>query len=219
VLEEDIALTNIALDLIGQARLLLSHAGQLEGKGRDEDALAYRRDVADFRNHLLVEEPNGDFAMTIARQFLFSSWAYELFSWLGRSADPGLAAIAAKSLKEVTYHRRHAGEWMIRLGDGTEESKRRVQAALEDLWIFTDELFQGEPGDAFLIDAGIIPDPADLRAGWDAMVERVLEEATLTRPQPDFKRSGGREGHHSEHLGYILAEMQFLPRAYPDARW
>jgi ring-1,2-phenylacetyl-CoA epoxidase subunit PaaC len=219
VLEEDIALTNIALDLIGQARLLLACAGEMEGQGRTEDTLAYKRDVTEFRNLLLVEEPNGDFAVTITRQFLFSAWGYELFSWLTHSKDAGLAAIAAKSLKEVTYHRRHAGEWMIRLGDGTAESKTRVQAALDDLWIFTDEMFQGLPSDAALIDAGIIPDPDSLRPGWDAMVDRVLVEAMLSKPAPDFRRDGGRLGRHSEALGFILADMQFLPRAYPDASW
>lgn len=219
VLEEDIALSNIALDLIGQARLLLTRAGEIEGAGRDEDALAYHRDVDAFRNLLLAEEPNGDFAATIVRQFLFSAWAHELFDWLTGSKDAGLAAIAAKSLKEVTYHRRHAGEWLIRLGDGTEESKRRAQAALDDHWIFVDEMFMGLPADAGLIDAGIIPDPDSLRPDWEAMVERVLDEATLTKPDPGFRRAGGRWGEHSENLGYILAELQFLPRAYPDANW
>lgn len=219
ILEEDIALTNIALDLIGQARMLLTHAGRIEGEGRDEDALAYRRDVTDFRNPLICEQPNGDFAMTVARQFLVSAWAFELFSALERSSDPDLAAIAAKSLKEVSYHRRHAGEWLIRLGDGTQESKRRAQAALDDLWIFTDELFEPQAADRPLIDAGLIADAGTLRAAWDAMVDRVLTEATLVKPEADYPRGGGRTGAHSEHLGYILAELQFLQRAYPDAQW
>ncbi|MEQ8602013.1 MAG: 1,2-phenylacetyl-CoA epoxidase subunit PaaC [Marivibrio sp.] len=219
ILEEDIALTNIALDLIGQARMLLTYAGRVEGAGRDEDALAYRRDVTDFRNPLICEQPNGDFAMTVARQFLVSAWAYELFSALERSADPDLAGIAAKSLKEVSYHRRHAGEWLIRLGDGTDESKRRAQDALDDLWIFTDELFEPEDADRPLIDAGLVVDPATLRAPWEAMVDRVLGEATLDKPEAEYPRRGGRRGAHSEYLGYILADLQFLQRAYPDARW
>lgn len=219
ILEEDIALTNVALDLIGQARMLLTHAGRIEGEGRDEDALAYRRDVTDFRNPLICEQPNGDFAMTVARQFLVSAWAFELFSALERSSDPDLAAIAAKSLKEVSYHRRHAGEWLIRLGDGTQESKRRAQEALDDLWIFVDELFEPQAADRPLIDAGLISDAATLRGPWDAMVDRVLAEATLVKPEADYPRGGGRTGAHSEHLGYILAELQFLQRAYPDAQW
>lgn len=219
ILEEDIATTNIALDLIGQARMLFSYAGAVEGKGRDEDTLAYRRDVLDFRNLLIAEQPNGDFAMTVARQFLFSAWQYELFSCLQNSTDEQLAAITAKSLKEVTYHRRHSGEWLIRLGDGTAESHARAQAALDDLWIFVDEFFHGGETERILAEAGICPDPATLRPGWTGMVDRVLAEATLEKPQADFPRWGGRDGYHSEHLGYILAEMQFLQRAHPDAQW
>ena len=219
VLEEDIALTNVALDLIGQARLLLSQAGAFEGEGRDEDALAYHRDVLDFRNLLIAEQPNGDFAVTIARQFLVSAWQVELFGVLARSANADLAAIAAKSLKEVQYHRRHSGEWLVRLGDGTEESHRRAQDALDDLWIFIDEMFEGGAVESTLAAAGIAPDPASLRAAWDETVDAVLAQATLTRPEAPYPRSGGRNGIHSEHLGYILAEMQFLPRAHPDARW
>ncbi len=219
VLEEDIALTNVALDLIGQARLFLTQAGTFEGEGRNEDALAYHRDVLDFRNLLIAEQPNGDFAVTIARQFLVSAWQVELFGALSRSANADLAAIAAKSLKEVQYHRRHSGEWLVRLGDGTAESHRRAQDALDDLWIFVDEMFEGGAAEATLAAAGIAPDPASLRAAWDETVDAVLTQATLTRPEAPYPRSGGRDGIHSEHLGYILAEMQFLPRAHPDARW
>lgn len=218
-LEEDIALTNIALDLIGQARLFLSYAGKVEGKGRDEDALAYFRDVTDFRNLLLTEQPNGDFAVTIARQFLFSCWQVELFTALQKSPDEELASIAAKSLKEVSYHRRHAGEWLIRLGDGTDESRKRTQDALDDLWIFVDEMFTPTATERALMGRNIIPDPSSLRSAWNDMVSWVLKEAMLEEPAAEYPRHGGKEGAHSEHLGYILAEMQFLQRAYPGAEW
>lgn len=219
ILEEDIAMTNIALDLIGQARLLLSHAGKVEGAGRDEDTLAATRDVADWRNVLLVEQPNGDFAVTMARQFLYDCFHVELLTALRDSADTELAAIAAKSLKEATYHRRHSGEWIIRMGDGTDESKRRVKVALDDLWIFVDEMFQMDAVDDAAIKAGIGIDLTTLRPAWDAMVDRVLAEATLTRPEAPYPRSGGRVGNHSEHLGFILADLQFMQRAYPGMDW
>lgn len=219
VLEEDIALSNIALDQIGLARLLYTHAGAVEGSGRTEDDFAFKRDVMEWRNVLLAEQPNGDFADTIARQFLIDCFNVELLSALSNSADAELAAIAAKSLKEVTYHRRHSGEWVIRLGDGTDESHRRMQAALERQWIFTDELFEMDDLDRAMIAAGIGTDLSALRPAWDAMVNRVLDEATLTRPSADFPRSGGRTGNHSEFLGYILADLQFMQRAYPDMEW
>lgn len=219
VLEEDIALSNIALDQIGLARLLYTHAGAVEGSGRTEDDFAFKRDVMEWRNVLLAEQPNGDFADTIARQFLIDCFNVELLSSLSNSADAELAAIAAKSLKEVTYHRRHSGEWVIRLGDGTDESHRRMQAALERQWIFTDELFEMDGLDRAMIAAGIGTDLSALRPAWDAMVNRVLDEATLTRPSADFPRSGGRTGNHSEFLGYILADLQFMQRAYPDMEW
>lgn len=219
ILEEDIALSNIALDLIGQARLLYTHAGEIEGAGRDEDALAFTRDVLEWKNVLLAEQPNGDFAMTIARQFLIDCFHVELYTALSRSADEQLAAIAAKSLKEVTYHRRHSGEWVIRLGDGTDESHRRIQAAFDHLWIFVDELFETDALDDAAIASGIGVDLRRLRPAWDVMVDRVLAEATLTRPTADYPRSGGRTGEHSEYLGYILAELQFMQRAYPGMEW
>ncbi|MEQ8443129.1 MAG: 1,2-phenylacetyl-CoA epoxidase subunit PaaC [Alphaproteobacteria bacterium] len=219
VLEEDIALSNIALDQIGLARLLYTHAGAVEGSGRTEDDFAFKRDVMEWRNVLLAEQPNGDFADTIARQFLIDCFNVELLSALSNSADAELAAIAAKSLKEVTYHRRHSGEWVIRLGDGTDESHRRMQAALERQWIFTDELFEMDDLDRAMIAAGVGADLSALRPAWDAMVNRVLDEATLTRPSADFPRSGGRTGNHSEFLGYILADLQFMQRAYPDMEW
>ncbi len=218
-LEEEMALVNVALDLIGQARLFLSYAGELEGAGRDEDALAYRRDVPDYRCSLIVELPNGDFAHAIGRLFLVSAFNVELYAALRRSTDERLAAIAEKSLKEVTYHRRHAGEWVVRLGDGTEESHRRMQKAIDDLWMYTGELFTPDPLDEAMREAGIGPDLGRLREGWNRHVDTVLGEATLARPADGWMQSGGKDGRmHTEHLGYILAEMQFLQRAYPDAR-
>jgi ring-1,2-phenylacetyl-CoA epoxidase subunit PaaC len=219
VLEEDIALSNIALDLIGQATLWLGHAGTIEGAGRSADDLAYKRDVLDWRNCLLVEQPNGDFAVTIARQFLFDCHHHALLEALTGSLEADVAAIAAKALKEVTYHRRHSGEWLIRLGDGTEESHHRMQTAVDALWGYTHELFEADETDRAVAERGIGVDPAGLKPAWDAAVAPVLGEAGLRRPDDAWSVRGGRQGAHSEHLGYILAEMQFLPRAYPDARW
>ncbi|WP_235830051.1 1,2-phenylacetyl-CoA epoxidase subunit PaaC [Algihabitans albus] len=220
VLEEDIALINVALDLLGQARSIMTYAGEVEGRGRDEDALVYRRDGLDYRNLLLVEQPNEqNFAVAIARQFLFDAWHYELQTALLQSRDARLAAIAAKSVKEVTYHLRHSSEWMIRLGDGTADSHARIQEALDDLWRYSGELFEADGVDEAIEAAGIGPHPQSLYPVWSRTVDRVLQEATLARPQDGWMQSGGRSGRHSEHLGYILAEMQFLQRAYPDARW
>lgn len=219
MLEEEMALANMGLDLIGQARSLYAYAGEVEGKGRDEDALAYRRDAGEFRNLLLVEQPNGDFAVTMARQFLYAAFAWPFYRELMASADPTLAAIAAKSEKELAYHLRHAGEWLVRLGDGTEESHRRAQDALDELWMYTGEMFEVDQVERALIERGIAVDPAKLRPEWDETVGRVLAEATLTRPRDGWMQTGGRSGRHSEYLGYILAELQFLQRAYPDARW
>jgi ring-1,2-phenylacetyl-CoA epoxidase subunit PaaC len=219
VLEEELALGNIALDLIGEARALYEYAGAIEGKGRDEDALAYRRDAHDFRNILLVEQPNGDFAATVARQFLYSAFMDPLWRALMGSADATVAAVAGKAEKEAAYHLRHAGEWLIRLGDGTEESHRRAQAALDELWSYAGEMFETDAVDAALIGRGIAVDPATLRPAWDRSVDAVLAEATLARPVQSWMQSGGRGGRHSEHLGHLLAEMQFLQRAYPGATW
>lgn len=219
-LEEEMALANIALDCIGQARLFLTYAGEVEGKGRDEDALAFRRDVLDFRNVLLVEQPNGDFAHTIGRLFLISAFNEQLYAALTGSADRRLAEIAQKALVETRYHVRHSGEWVIRLGDGTEESHRRMQKAIDDLWMYTGELFTTDEIDRKIAEAGIGPDPASLKPAWDRRVDAVLREATLERPQDGWMPTGGKDGRmHSEHLGHLLAEMQFLQRAYPDARW
>lgn len=217
--EEDMALTNIALDLIGQARLLLTHAGEVEGAGRSEDDLAYLRDVLDYRNLLLVEQRNGDFAVTIARQFLFDAFHVDLMARLSESADERLAAIAAKSLKEVTYHLRHSSEWVIRLGDGTDESHARMQRALDDLWMYTGEMFAMDEVDEAMVAAGIGVDLAALEPGWGRRVDEVLEAATLRRPEDAWMHTGGKRGRHTEHLGYLLAEMQFLQRAHPGATW
>jgi ring-1,2-phenylacetyl-CoA epoxidase subunit PaaC len=205
LLEEELALANIGLDLIGQARSLYDHAGAIEGKGRDQDALAYRRDAGAFRNLLLVEQPNGDFAMTIARQFLYSAYAAPFWRETAGSDDANLAGIAAEAQHQAAYHLRHAGDWLIRLGDGTAESHRRAQDAIDALWPYTGEMFGG--------------DAADFRHEWDETVDAVLAEATLARPKDGWMQTGGRRGRHSEHLGYILAELQFLQRAYPDAKW
>jgi ring-1,2-phenylacetyl-CoA epoxidase subunit PaaC len=217
--EVDLSLANIALDLIGQATLFLNYAGQVEGKGREGDSLAFHRDVLDFRNSWLVEQPNGDFAQTMARQFLFSTWQHALFRHLVSSADPTIAAIAEKAVKEVTYHQALASEWVIRLGDGTDESRRRMQEGVEWMWRFVPELFEMDSLASFLAEKGIAPDLAALRADFDEEVPAVLAEATLTPPPDQRPILGGRRGHHSEHLGHLLATMQFLPRTYPDAAW
>ena len=219
ILEQDIAITNIALDLIGQARSLLQYAGRLEGEGRDEDQLAFLRDAWDFRNYLLVEQPNGDFAHTIVRQFFFDAYHFFLFRELTRSQDEHLSAIAEKSLKEITYHLRFSSEWMIRLGDGTEESHDRMQAAVDDLWMYTGELLSTNQTDRLMEEAGIAPSQEEIRDLYEEKVDEILGQAALKKPDSDWMQSGGKEGTHSEHLGYILAEMQFLQRAYPGQKW
>jgi ring-1,2-phenylacetyl-CoA epoxidase subunit PaaC len=218
-LETDLSLANVALDLIGQATLFLTYASEIEGKDRDADRLAFHRDVTKFRNSLLVEQPNGDFGRTIARQFIFSTYQRALYQELARSTDRRLAEIAAKAVKETTYHAELAAEWVVRLGDGTEESHERVKDGFEWCWRFVDELFTAEPADAALIDAGIAVDPAKLRPTFDSVLAATFAEATLPLPKYPRPITGGRKGHHSEHLGHLLAEMQFLPRAYPDAVW
>jgi ring-1,2-phenylacetyl-CoA epoxidase subunit PaaC len=218
-LEQDVAMVNIALDLIGQARSLLTYAGAIEGQGRSEDDLAYLRDSRDWRNVLLVEQSNGDFAKTLARQFLYDTFSCVFYTGLARSEDRTLAAVAAKAIKEVTYHRRHSSHWMIRLGDGTEESHMRMQNAVNELWIYTGELFHMDQIDRQLLEAGIAVDLDLLRPLWDDTVNRVFTEATLQRPEDSWMREGGKQGLHSEQLGYLLAEMQYLQRAYPGARW
>jgi len=219
VIEEDLAFGNMGLDLIGQARSLYTYAGGIEAKGRDEDALAYLRDAGGYRNLLLVEQPNGDFANTMVRQLLYSAFAFPHYEALTRSKDATLAAIAAKAAKEMAYHLRHSAEWTIRLGDGTDESHTRAQNALDELWPYTGEMFETDQVERALIDAGIAADPALLRGGWNKTIEDVLGEAALTRPRDGYMQSGGRTGVHSEHLGHILSELQFLQRAYPGATW
>lgn len=219
VIEEDIALTNIALDLIGQARLLLTHAGALEGQGRDEDQLAFLRREPEFRNVTIVELPNGDFGRTILRNFLVAAWQRELWQALARSSDSGLAAIAAKSLKETRYHLQHASDWVIRLGDGTEESHRRLQDALDLLWAYTAEFFSATPTDDVALATAVGPAWSSLQSAWTAAVTPVLELATLKIPASTPFLTRGKLGVHSEHLGHLLAEMQYLQRAYPGGTW
>ena len=218
-LEVDLSLANIGLDLMGQATLFLELAGKTEGKGRDGDRLAFHRDVLAFRNCLLVEQPNGDFAQTMARQFLFSTWQQLFLDRLTLSSDPRIAEIAAKAVKEVRYHAEISADWVIRLGDGTEESRRRMIEGLDWFWRFVDELFEMDLVEAPLVDAGIAVDRRLLRDGFDAAIAAVLNEATV--PLPVYPRgiTGGRVGHHSEHLGHLLAPMQYLARTYPDAAW
>ena len=218
-LEEDIALTNISLDLIGQARSLLDYAGQVEGAGRDEDKLAFFRDVRQFRNVILLEQPNGHFGDTIVRQFFYDHFAWLFYNELMKSKDEQLAAIAAKSIKEVTYHRRHSSEWIIRLGDGTAESKEKVQDSLDRLWAYSGEMLTPDSLDKKALEAGIGVDLDILKKDWHVNVKGVIEQATLTLPEDGWMHSGGKKGVHSEHLGYVLAEMQHIPRAYPDAKW
>lgn len=219
-LEEDIALANVALDLIGQAQMWLGLAGELEGAGRTADDLAMLRDVWDFRNLLLVEQPNGDFGRTIMRSFLFDARHHLLLGRLAASSDARIAAIAAKSVKEAAYHADRSAELVVGLGDGTAESHDRMQAALDHLWPYAGEMFEGDDADRALDADGIAPLPSRLRAEWDARIGAVLAEATLAWPEGDFAHGGGRTGRrHSEHLGHMLTQMQWLHRAYPGAQW
>ncbi len=219
VVEEDLALTNVALDLIGQARLWLSYAAEAEGSGRDEDRLAYFRDSRDYRNVLLVELPNGDYGATLARQFLFDTWHFHLLGALGDSSDERLAGIAHKAVREVAYHVRRSGDWMLRLGDGTEFSHAKMQAAVDDLWPYTGELFRSDQIDVEMCERGAGPSLESLRGPWLEHVRRVLAAATLSVPPDGWMHSGGKSGRHSEHLGYLLAEMQSVRRSVPGDRW
>jgi ring-1,2-phenylacetyl-CoA epoxidase subunit PaaC len=223
VLEEDMALANVGLDLLGQARMWLTYAGEIEarygGRGRTEDQLAFLRDGGDFRNLLLAEQPNGNFADTIARQFLFDAWHELALDALSRSRDERIAGIAAKAAKEVAYHVERSGDWVIRLGDGTEASHAKMQSAIDNLWTFTGEMFVADADERALIDAAIAADVGALAAPWQQRVGAVLAEATLTTPAAMHMQRGGKQGVHTEHLGYVLAEMQFLQRAYPGAQW
>ena len=223
VLEEDIALTNVGLDLLGQARLWFAYAGEVEARfaerGRTEDELAFLRDGAAFRNLLLVEQPNGNYAETMARQFYFDVWHRLLLAALARSSDARIAEIAQKAQKEVAYHVERSADWVIRLGDGTEESHARMQAAIDDLWMYTGEMFEADENDRALAETGIACDPARLAQPWREQVEAVLREATLAMPTASWMQRGGKRGVHTEHLGHLLATMQWLQRAYPGAQW
>lgn len=219
VLEQDIAISNIALDFIGQARNFYQYAAELTGNGATEDSLAYLRDVIDFKNALITELPNGDWAQTTLRQFLFSTYQYYFYQQLVHSKDAQLAAIASKSLKEVTYHLRWSSEWVIRLGDGTSESNQRINHALHEVWNFTGELFLPAAYETEMLEQGMGSDLKIVQQNWLQKTTEVFAEATLTIPGKSWAQQGGKQGIHTEHLGYILAEMQFLQRAYPGAAW
>lgn len=219
ILEEDIAITNISLDLIGQAISLYDFAAELEEKGRNHDQLAFLRFENEYKNVLLVEQPNGDFAMTMLRQFFFDAFRLPLYEALMQSPVEQLAAIAAKSVKETRYHLKHSSEWVIRMGDGTEESHRRAQAAIDHLWRYTNELFYQDAHDESLQKEGLVPKMEAIESRWTETVQSVLTEATLTIPSNNWKFNGGREGRHSEHMGYILSDLQYMQRAYPNMEW
>jgi ring-1,2-phenylacetyl-CoA epoxidase subunit PaaC len=219
ILEEDIALANIALDLIGQANLFLEQAGKAEGKGRDQDTLAYFREAVDYRNILMVELPKGDFGFTIARQFFFSVFNYLQMEALAQSKHSDVAGIAAKAVKEAKYHVRHSADWMVKLGDGTKESHERVQNAVDELWRYTGEMFIADAVEQELGKGGLGVDPSTLEATWRGHVDDVLKRATLTIPETKYMQRGGRQGKHTEHLGLMLSEMQIVARSYPDGKW
>jgi ring-1,2-phenylacetyl-CoA epoxidase subunit PaaC len=219
VLEEDLGLANIALDLIGQARLLLAYAGEIEGRGRGEDDLAFLRQHVEYLNPTLAEQPNGDFGETIVRQVLIDAFQLELYERLTSSSDERLAAIAAKAVKETRYHLRYSSSWLVRLGDGTAESHARSQAALQRLWPYTVELCEEDELDREMAERGVAPRLAEVRDAWSRRIDEILAEATLERPRDRPHTWFGKRGEHSEHLGYMLAEMQYLQRAYPGARW
>ena len=219
MLEEDMALANMGLDLLGQARELYSYAAKAEGCDNNEDKFAYLRDVRQYRNLLLLEQPNGDFAGTMVRQFFYSAFADLYWRAMIKSRDETLAAIAAKSEKESAYHLRHSSEWIIRLGDGTEESHARTQAAIDHLWAFTGEMFAVDEAERGLIDKGIAIDTAALRPLWLKTVSGVVAEATLALPTNEWMQQGGRSGRHSEHLGHLLSELQYMQRTFPGLTW
>jgi ring-1,2-phenylacetyl-CoA epoxidase subunit PaaC len=218
-LEEDLGLANIALDLIGQARFFLGYAGEIEGRGRGEDEIAFLREHSEYCNPTLVEQPNGDFGQTIVRQVLIDAFQLELYEGLTSSADERLAAVAAKAVKETRYHLRYSSGWLVRLGDGTAESHTRVQTALQHLWPYTTELFAADAVDEAMTERGIAPSLAALAKSWSSRLDAVLAEATLERPADRPYSWYGKQGQHSEHLGYMLTEMQYLQRTYPGARW
>lgn len=219
LLEEDLALTNFALDMTGRAQALLGYAGEVEGSGKTDDDLAYRRGEREFANDLIFELPKGDFAFTIARLLLTATFEHLYFSELVHSADERIAAIAAKAVKEAKYHKAHATDWTMRLGDGTQQSRSRIQKAFDELWMFTGEMFETTEADAILRDRNIAADMGKIRHNWKEYVERVLTEATLNIPEAAYMQTGGHNGIHTEYLGHMLSEMQYLQRAYPDATW
>ncbi|MCB0700233.1 MAG: phenylacetate-CoA oxygenase subunit PaaC [Chitinophagales bacterium] len=219
ILEEDLALTNLALDLIGRAQGFYKYAAELEGKGKSEDDIAYRRNERQYFNNLIMEMPNGNFADTIARQLYVSVFEYYFFRELKNSKDETFAALAAKTLKEVKYHMAHAADWTIRLGDGTEESHKKMQKALNELWMYTGELFEMNDVDSELMAQGVSVDLSMLKPKWEQHIIDVLKEATLAQPEDIYMQTGSRQGIHTEHLGHILGDMQYLQRAYPDAKW
>ncbi len=219
-LEEDMALTNVALDLLGQTRMWLTYAGELEGKGRNEDHLAFLRDAHEMRCCLIVEQPNGNYADTMVRQFYFDTWHYFLMQGLAASSDPRIAGIAEKSIKEVSYHLRRSGDLIVRMGDGSADSHAKTQAAADALWMYSGEVFLYDATDEAMVAQGVAPAAEGLRAAFLEHVAEIFAEATLTMPPADaWMQRGGKQGRHTEHLGYILAEMQFLQRAYPGAEW
>ncbi|MFK8079502.1 MAG: 1,2-phenylacetyl-CoA epoxidase subunit PaaC [Granulosicoccus sp.] len=218
-LEEDIAISNISLDLIGQTQLWLALAGDVEGAERTADDLAYLRDAFDFRNLLLLERPNDDYGFTLMRQFLFDAWHLPMLQGLMQSSDKRIAGIAEKSAKEVAYHLERSTDLVIRLGDGSAESHQRMQASLDELWSYTGEMLESDDLDPSLVAEGIVPDSEVVAQAWQTHVLKALKLATLTPPQNDYIRRGGKQGIHSEHLGFVLAELQFLQRAYPGAVW
>ncbi len=219
VLEQDMAMTNIALDLVGQARSLYALAAEVQNEGKTEDDLAFLRDVFDFKNLLLVEQPNGDFAYTVVRQFFFSAFQLPFYKELCHSKNEILRGVAEKAVKEVSYHLRWSSEWVIRLGDGTEESHRRIQKAVNDLWTYSGEAFMADDLDNWAVENGIGVDLNSIKPIFNKTIDDVLNEATLVKPAANFMQSGGKRGTHSEHLGFLLAEMQFLQRAYPNSKW
>ncbi len=219
LLEEDIAMTNMALDLIGRSDALLKYTAQVEGKGKTEDDLAYKRGERQFLCNLIMQLPNSDFGFTIARQLIVSAFDLCLYEELVKSKDETIAAIAAKALKEIKYHLKFATDWTLRLGDGTEESHQRIQKSLDEIWMYTGELFETNEVDAFVVKEGIAPDYNNLKTHWKRIITEVLMEATLKVPIDGYMQTGSRKGVHTEYLGYILAELQYLPRAYPGAKW
>lgn len=219
VLEEDIALSNMALDLLGQARALLTHVGQLEGQGRDEDQLAFLRGEPDYANLTMAELPRGDFAFTVLRNLLLATWLKLLWQALQASSDSEVAAIAGKAIKEARYHQQHAGDWVLRLAGGTAESRQRIEAALPQLWPYIAELFDADAVDAAAAASALGPNCADLAAPWQAEIQALFNQASLVMPKTSAFRSHGKRGQHSEHMGFILAEMQHLQRAYPGGVW